>query len=146
MADRANSDETYVIDLCDRVLKQTAKRQYTFSFLRGDPGKRCPRGRRLPVDAYYERSNLVVEYHELQHSKSVKFFDKPDKLTCSGCFRGEQRRRYDQLRRRVLHENGVHLIEVDYTELECDGRKLVRKEDSDLRVIRKKLADFTTPS
>jgi hypothetical protein len=80
--DMANRDESYVIDLCDRVLNLKAKRQHRFDFLRGDSG------RKLPVDAYYEISvdrKLVVEYREMQHSEPVAFFDK--RLTCSGCNR-----------------------------------------------------------
>ena len=45
---RADSDEYYVIDLCDEVLGRKASRQHRFDFLTGDTGKR------LPVDAYYE--------------------------------------------------------------------------------------------
>ena len=98
---RARSDESYVIDLCDRVLRLKGKRQYRFDFLRGDPekGGSCVR---LPVDAYYEKLNLVIEYRETRQSKENIFFDKPSKLTISGCHRGEQRRRYDQGRRDVL--------------------------------------------
>jgi hypothetical protein len=67
MTDR---DESYVIDLCDRVLSLKAKRQYRFDFLQGDSG------RRLPVDAYYKISGdrkLVIEYREMQHSEPVAF-------------------------------------------------------------------------
>lgn len=68
-------DETYIIDLCDEVLGLKASRGHRFEFLRGDPGKN---GRRacLPVDAYYAELNLVVEYHERQHSEPVSFFDR----------------------------------------------------------------------
>jgi len=54
-------DEDYVIDLCDRVPNLKAKRQHRFDFLRGDPGKS---GRRamLPVAAFYQELNLVIEY------------------------------------------------------------------------------------
>lgn len=41
----------------------------------GDPdaqGKRT----RLPVDAYYETLNLVVEYRERQHTESVPIMDR----------------------------------------------------------------------
>ncbi len=45
------SDESYVIDICDRILNRRAIRQHRFDFLRGDPGKNggCAM---LPVDAY----------------------------------------------------------------------------------------------
>src|SRR5271163_234983 len=34
-------DESYVIDLCDRVLRLKANRQHRFDFLRGDSGRTC---------------------------------------------------------------------------------------------------------
>ena len=37
----------------------------------------------LPVDAYYEELNLVVEYREKQHTEEIKFFDRSDKITVS---------------------------------------------------------------
>lgn len=46
------SDEKYIIDLCDEVLGEQAKRQHTFDFLRGDPNSAGKR-RKLPVDAFY---------------------------------------------------------------------------------------------
>ena len=68
---RTLSDESYVIDLCDCVLKTKASRGRRFGFLIGDPDKNgnC---RKLPVDAYYSSLSLVVEYCERQHTESVK--------------------------------------------------------------------------
>lgn len=126
-----NSDETYVINLCDEVLDRKASRQHKFDFLKGDSG------RRLPVDAYYEDLNLVVEYRERQHSEAVSHFDKPHKMTVSGVHRGEQRKIYDQRRRDLLPQNGIRLVEIDYTQFEFDGRKrIVRERERDLEVIK----------
>ena len=70
MKTRVDSDESYVVNLYGRVLKQKAKRQYTFNFLRGDPGKRFSTGKSLPVDAYYEEINLVeLDYRCFQHDR-----------------------------------------------------------------------------
>ena len=67
---RKNSDEYYVIGLCNEVLGMEGQQQYRFPFLLGDNG--TP----LPVDAYYPTLNLVVEYYERQHTETVKFFDR----------------------------------------------------------------------
>ena len=139
---RAGRDESYVIDLCDRVLRLKAKRQHRFDFLRGDPGK-GGRSVKLPVDAYYEELNLVIEYREPQHTKENILFDKPNKLTISGCHRGEQRRRYDQRRRDIL---GKQLIELEYTLFEHNAQgRLSRNESNDEAVIREKLSGFPPP-
>ncbi len=123
---RSNSDEHYVINLCDEILGQTASRQHRFDFLRGDSGMT------LPVDAYYSSLKLVIEYHESQHTKSTPFFDK--KQTVSGVSRGEQRRKYDQLRQEVLPKHGINVVVIPYTAF-GSTKKIVRNPKSDKLVI-----------
>jgi hypothetical protein len=83
---RKDSDEHYVLDLCDEVFGVKGLRQHRFDFLLGDSGTK------LPVDCFYPELNLVIEYKEQQHTKPNKHFDKPDKMTVSGLHRGEQRK------------------------------------------------------
>lgn len=123
---RNGSDEYYVIDLCDEILGCKASRQHRFDFLKGD------KGTRLPVDAYYPLLNLVVEYHESQHTKSTPFFDK--KQTVSGVSRGEQRRIYDQLRRELLPKHGIKLVVISYTDF-GQSKKLKRNPSFDKEKI-----------
>ena len=99
---RDRSDEAYIINICDEVLKEKALRQHRFSFLKGDSGIK------LPVDAYYPNHNLVIEYMEKQHTETVSFFDK--RQTVSGVSRGEQRRIYDARRKKRIPENGINFI------------------------------------
>ena len=127
---RANSDESYIIDLCDQILNAKALRQHRFSFLRGDTG--IP----LPVDANYPELNLAIEYCEKQHTEPVKFFDK--RQTASGVSRGEQRKIYDQRRRDVLPEHGIVLVEFGYWEFEQTRTKKLIRNNNPL-VIQKKL-------
>lgn len=114
---RKDSDEHYVIDLCDNILGTKALRQHRFEFLKGDTGVS------LPVDAYYPELNLVVEYNEIQHTESTPFFDK--KMTVSGVSRGEQRRIYDQRRREILPKYGIKLVNISYTDF-GDTKKIKR--------------------
>jgi hypothetical protein len=107
-----DSDEHYIIGLCDDVLGEIGLRGHRFDFLRGDPGKRA--SVRLPVDAFYESRNLVIEYYEPQHSKAVPHFDKPNKITVSGVSRRKQREIYDQRRLTVLPQHGVAVIVLRY--------------------------------
>lgn len=128
----SDSDEAYVLDLCDQILKRDSMRQHRFDFLKGDAGTK------LPVDAYYPDLSLVVEYRELQHTESVKFFDR--RQTVSGVGRREQRRIYDQRRREVLPRHGIKLIEISYSDFNFDGRKRIkRNKQSDEEVVRKAL-------
>lgn len=129
---RANSDEFYVIDLCDEVLGEQGLRQYRFDWLRGDPG-RSGATVALPVDAYYPDHRLVVEYRERQHDEPVPHFDKPDRLTVSGISRGEQRRRYDQRREELIPANLLRLVVIGPSDLASDRRgRLRRDRDADL--------------
>lgn len=132
---RKGSDESYVIDLCDEVLKKTALRQFRFEFLKGDAGTK------LPVDAYYPDLKLVIEYREKQHTKEVKFFDK--RQTVSGIGRGEQRKLYDQRRRDVLPKHGIKLIELGYEDFgHTSNTRLVRQKEKDIEVLKAKLTEF----
>lgn len=124
---RTNSDEYYVISLCNEVFGKTASQQHKFDFLLSDSG------RPLPVDAYYEDLNLVIEYHERQHTEPVKFFDR--RMTVSGVSRGEQRRIYDERRQTILPQHGIKLVIIDYTDF-GSSKKLSRVHDKDLEVVR----------
>lgn len=132
---RENSDEYYIIALCNEVLGLKASQQHKFDFLKGDSG------RRLPVDAYYRELNLVIEYCESQHTVSTPFFDR--KKTISGISRGEQRKKYDELRRTVLPLYNIKLIELHYCDF-GETKRLKRNRERDLEIIRKKLVEFVT--
>lgn len=127
-------DEVYVLNLCDAVLHSPSERQHRFAFLVGDTG------RKLPVDAYYPRLALVIEYHERQHSEAVPFFDR--RLTVSGVPRGLQRAIYDQRRRDVLPQHGIQLVEFNVEEFAHNGRRLTRCKVEDIEVIRRKLKPY----
>lgn len=124
---RANSDEFYVIDLCDEVLGLEGERQYRFPFLVGDSG------RGLPVDVYYRELNLVVEYYERQHTEEVKFFNR--RMTVSGVSRGEQRKIYDERRRIEFPKHGIKLVIISYSNF-GQTKKLVRNHDADLNTVK----------
>lgn len=125
---RQQSDEAYIIDLCDELLKLKSQRHHRFDFLKGDTGVR------LPCDAWFSSLNLVIEYRERQHTEEVKFFDK--RLTGSGISRGEQRKKYDQLRRDILPQHKIKLIDLDYHLFKHTSQKrLLRAKNFDIEVL-----------
>jgi hypothetical protein len=135
-------DEHYVLDLCDKALGLVAKRQHKFDFLIGDPNSKGIAAK-LPVDSFYEELKLVVEYREKQHTESVSFFDKPNRLTVSGVDRGVQRKIYDERRRTVLPKHKILLIEISYSDFEYDNQKrIIRRPDTDIEIIKRKLDRF----
>lgn len=134
---RKGSDESYVIDLCDEVLGETARRQHRFEWLRGDPNtlSRCAY---LLVDAFYEKRKLVVEYRELQHEQADPFFDRSQ--TVSGVGRREQRRIYDKRRELEIPKRGLRLLIITPAQLQATKRgRLCRDRAEDLKVLRKML-------
>ncbi|WP_328504353.1 hypothetical protein OG828_44720 [Streptomyces sp. NBC_00457] len=140
MGTRDESDEAYVVDLCNQVLGETALTQHKFDWLLGDPGAG---GRRagLPVDAYWPGHQLVVEYRELQHDQPMPHFDKPDRLTVSGVHRGEQRALYDGRRDTEIPAHGLRLVVVRPADLDADScGRLCRNPESDLAALNRILA------
>lgn len=139
---RADKDENYVIGLCDKILGLTSSKQHKFDFLRGDPNPSV-KSVRLPVDSFYETLSLVIEYRERQHTESVNFFDKPNRITVSGVHRGEQRNIYDERRRQVLPLHKIKLVEISYTDFNYDGQKrIIRNPKLDEEMVKQKLKKF----
>lgn len=135
-------DEQYVLNLCDKVLGLKSSRQHRFDFLLGDKNKKG-KAAKLPVDSYYDELRLVVEYCEKQHTESIPFFDKPDKMTVSGVSRSQQRKIYDERRRKILPEHDITLIEISYSDFNYNSQKrIIRDKDYDEKIVRQKLSDF----
>lgn len=141
---RANSDEAYVLDLCEQALGLTGARQVTFDFLRGDSRIEGNEGRKLPVDIYFACLDLVIEYHERQHSEPVPHFDKPDQITVSGVDRGEQRKIYDSRRAEVLPRHGIDLALIRHSDFANSNGK-IRRQSSDIDIVRSILQNWIPP-
>ena len=147
IAIRLNSDETYVISLCDEVLSLNADRQKRFDFLLGDLHKNGKTQTMLPVDAFYEELQLVVEYKEIQNYRPLAEVDKnedeEEKESVKTLSREEQRRIYDERRAKVLPENDISMVVISYSDFEYDDKnKIIRDKESDLKTVQKALKDF----
>lgn len=128
-----------MIDLCNEILGERARRHHRFDWLLGDPGTSGGRVR-LPVDAYYRDHGLIVEYRERQHDEPVAHFDKPDRMTASGVHRGKQRKLYDRRREEQTPAHGLRLVTVSAGDLQSDSRGGLRRDrESDLRSLRRLL-------
>ena len=135
---RESSDEFYVINLCDEILKQKASRQHTFDFLLGDEHKDGSKSR-LTLDAYYHKSQLVIEFFEGQGEKTTTV----SKMTSNGISRIEQKAIYDKRKKETLTEKNINFFEIDYTLFECNAEnKLLRNKENDVIVLKKILQDF----
>ena len=134
MPPRGESDEKYVLDLVARILAEPDYRwQHRFPTLLGDPGQDGKR-RALPVDGYFPRHRLIVEYWEQQHSSPVPIMDEG--TTVSGVSRGHQRRLYDQRRQAWANANNMQLVILDHRGFETDKQgRLHRDPVRDQQII-----------
>ncbi|WP_313545648.1 hypothetical protein [Leifsonia aquatica] len=97
------------------------------------------------MDAYWEPLDLVVEFHERQHSQAVPHFDKLDVITVSGVPRGGpngQRRRYDLRRETLIPEHGLHLVIISITAFTVKRHHIVPDPVADAVTVQKALAGF----
>lgn len=134
MPPRTESDEKYILDLVAEVLVEPDYRwQHRFPTLLGDPGKDGQR-RPLPVDGYFPRHRLIVEYWEKQHSAPVPIMDEG--MTISGVSRGHQRRIYDRRRQTWAEANGLHFVILDYRGFATDEQgRLQRDHARDRQIV-----------
>jgi diadenosine tetraphosphate (Ap4A) HIT family hydrolase len=134
MPPRSESDEKYILDLAAQVLAEPDYRwQHRFPTLLGDPGQ-DGRQRPLPVDGYFPRHRLIIEYWEKQHSAPVPIMDEG--MTVSGVSRGHQRRLYDQRRQLWAKANGLRFVVLDYRGFETDEQgRLKRALERDRQIV-----------
>lgn len=130
-----NSDEFYLVNLCDELLEQTASRKHTFDTLVGNLHKRGKGRSKLPLDAYYEDLKLVVEFF-----RKDKDFDELDKKEQA---RMIQIKRYNELKKKAILKKDLRLIEINYASFECnETNKLIRNTEDDKLILRGVLKDF----
>ena len=140
---RLNSDENYILNICDALLNDTAARQHRFPFLLGDFHKDKKSRTKLPVDGFYEKLNLVIEYHEKQHSEETTNSDQPAIKTVSGVTRDEQRKIYNQRRRDVLQRKNINLVEVNFYLFENDSESnIIRNKEKNTEILQELLKDY----
>jgi hypothetical protein len=142
LINRKNSDEYYILDLCDELLDEKAARHHTFDFLVGDVHQDGRTRTELPLDGYYYELNLAIEYLEKQDSEDSKV-DNPDKMTISGVKRTEQRKIYNRRKREVLRKKEINFIEIKYSDFDYDDQfKLIRNKERDSKILKKILKKY----
>ncbi len=139
----ANNDEHYIIDLCDELLGLEASRKHRFDFLLGDVHKNGKTQSKLPVDAYYEEQNLVLEMMESRDVDPIVIREKPSKKTREAVKRAKQIKIYQERKYKGLEAKEIGLILIRSDAFECNEHKLLmRDREKDLEVLRGLLADY----
>lgn len=140
---RENSDESYILNLCDEILQEKSVRQHTFRFLTGDLHSDGKSRTKLPLDAYYPKLNLVIEFFEKQLGTKGSAHDNSERETISGVNRAEQRRLYDERKRNVLADKGIDLVDMQYYLFDCDNsKKLKRHTEKDIVALKNLLRAY----
>ena len=140
--EKKQNDESYIIDLCNKVLEQNAFRKKKFDFLLGDFHKDGESKTNIPVDAYYEELKLAIMYQP-KWTESENANPKESKKTVSGMSRAEQRERYHNRKMLTLPKHGIDAINLTYSNFSCgDDHKIIRNEEADIQIIRKKLGKY----
>jgi hypothetical protein len=125
-----NSDEFYLVNLCDELLNEKASRKHTFDTLVGRLHKKGKMRTKLPLDAYYKDLKLVIEFFE---KKETEESDE----------REAQRKFYDQRKKDVLQKKEISLIEINYALFECnENDRLIRDKEKDSKVLKGILKNF----
>lgn len=130
-----NSDEFYLVNLCDELLQQEASRKHTFDTLVGSQHKRGKGRSKLPLAAYYKDLKLVIEF--LRHDQDFDALDKKAQA------RIIQIKRYHQLKKKFVLQKNLQFIEINYDAFACDANnKLTRNLEQDKLVLKGYLKTF----
>ncbi|MBL4746438.1 MAG: hypothetical protein JKY08_08720 [Flavobacteriaceae bacterium] len=131
-----NSDETFVLNLCDEILNQTAVRKFTFDFLLGDMHKNSKSRTKLPIDAYYKELKLAIEFEGYFKEEVAKegFLDST---------RASKIDIYKQRKKDYLEKKEIKLITINYKSFDCDENGAIDREATNIPLILNgKLRDF----
>lgn len=72
-----------------------------------------------------------MEFYERQHDEAVAFFDKPERLTISGCIAACSGRLYDGRRRELVPEHGLRFVIITFDAFQNRRGKIVRRPVDD---------------
>lgn len=135
LLDIKNSDENYLLDLCDELLDKKASRKHTFDTLVGNLHKRGKGRTKLPLDAYYQDLKLVIEF--FQTEKDFEELDEKEQARIT------QIKYYDKLKKEAVLNKKFRYMKINYAQFECneDG-KLIRNTENDIIVLKEILKDF----
>lgn len=98
----ASKEAKKVIDIMAEILDEQPHVEFMFEWLKND------KGATLPVDAYFENFNFVLEYHGIYHYHETPFFHKNKSL--------EDVQQQDEFKRNMVVEKGIKHIEFAYNE------------------------------
>jgi hypothetical protein len=141
--EREDTDEYYLINICNEVLNEKALVQHTFDTLVGDLHKNGKSKTNIPLDAYYEIRNLVIEFIEVPNAESDALIEKSKRITASGITRAEQRIKYNKRKRTFLNNKRINVVDIEFAFFDCSqDYKLIRNKEKDTAIIKEILEEY----
>lgn len=135
LLDIKNSDENYLLNLCDELLDKKASRKHTFDTLVGNLHKRGKGRTKLPLDAYYQELKLVIEF--FQKEKNFEDLDEKEQARIT------QIKYYDELKKEAVLNKKFRYMKINFAQFQCnENDKLIRNTENDIIVLKQILKDF----
>ncbi|MFJ5174932.1 hypothetical protein ACIP68_13935 [Streptomyces griseoviridis] len=140
MGTRDDSDEAYVVGLCNQVLGETALTQHKFDWLQGDPGTGGRRAE-LPVDAYWPATNSWSSTGNSSTTSPCPISTSPTGSPSAACTGASSGHCTTPAVMRRFPAHGLRLIVIRPADLDADGRgRLRRNQETDLAALKRILA------
>ncbi|MFK7749637.1 MAG: hypothetical protein AB8B65_14670 [Kordia sp.] len=135
LLDIKNSDENYLLNLCDELLDKKASRKHTFDTLVGNLHKRGKGRTKLPLDAYYQELKLVIEF--FQKEKNFEDLDEKEQARIT------QIKYYDELKKEAVLNKKFRYMKINFAQFQCnENDKLIRNTENDIIILKQILKDF----
>lgn len=100
----SSTEELEVINIVSSILEEKPIRQHTFPWLRNHKTNRP-----MHIDAFFPRSNIILEYDGKQHREFMPFYHKSKKQ-----FADLQER--DKIKDQLFQEHGIILVRIQDNE------------------------------
>lgn len=138
MGRRDDSDEHYVLDLCDEVIGVRCERQAMFPWLVGAVSPTAGRARGLPVDGY------CLRWGSWSRSRRSSTLRPSRRATAArpslGCLVASSGDCTTSGRRRFCRRDGIHAVVIQRSESTTKADEIVCDHDCDAEVVRAGLA------
>lgn len=95
----------YCISKFSNYLDEQPQREFTFDWLRNPKTNR-----KLPIDAYYPKHNIAIEYNGLQHYQIDGLYIKSEEEL-------QYRQELDNVKYQLIKEHGITLVVVHYKDI-----------------------------
>lgn len=103
--DESNNSANYCIGKFESYLGESPNREFTFDWLRNPLTNR-----KLPIDAYFPKHNIAIEYNGPQHYQIDNLYTKTQEDL-------DYRQNLDKIKYQLIIDHGVNLVVVHFKDI-----------------------------